>query len=92
MSIYKEHTLPAINCFLAFHNFVEHIKRNNLNYTQNSTKTQAEIVNAFTFSVHKYIVTYVPDNDDKRIEIYGIAKNLKSTQFWLYSKQTSIRH
>ena len=47
MSIYKEQILPAINNCRASTNFVEHIEGNHINYTQNNSKTQAQIVSAF---------------------------------------------
>ena len=98
MSIYKEHILPAINNCRASPNFVEHLEGNNLNYTQNNIKTQAQIVTAFSFTISKSIVIYVLDNDDKRVAIYSCnllerkKRKSKSTQIWPYSKQTSIRY
>ena len=75
MSISKEHILPAINkC--ASPNFVEHIEGNNINYPQNSNKTQAQIVTTLSSSIHKSIVNDVLDNDDKRVVIYCLAKSL----------------
>ena len=69
-------------------NFVEHIEGNNINYTHNSNKTQAQIVSAFSFSAYKSIVIYVLDKYDKRAAIYWTAKSLnqKSRKFGL------IRH
>ena len=89
MSIYKEQILPAINNCRASPNFVEHIEENYINYTQNSTKTQAEIVNAFSSSLYKSIVIYVLDKDDKRVAIYWTAKSLiqKSRKFSLIRNQ-----
>ena len=84
MSIYKEQILPAINNCRASPNFVEHIEGNNINYTQNSNKTQAQKVTAFS-SVYKSIVIYVLDKDDKRVAIYWTAKilNQKAREFGL---------
>ena len=65
MSTYKEHILPAINNCRASPSFGEHIEENNINYTQNSTKTYAQILTAFSSSVYKSIVMYVIDNKDK---------------------------
>ena len=48
MSIYEEQILPAINNCRASPNFVEHIEGNNINYTHNSNKTQAQIISAFS--------------------------------------------
>ena len=76
MSLYKEQILPAINNCRASPNFVEHIEGNNINYTHNSNKTQAQIVSAFSSSVYKSIVICVLDTDDKRIAIYWTAKRL----------------
>ena len=76
MSIYKERILPAINNCPDSPNFVEHIEGNNTNYTQNSNKTQAQIVTAFSSSLYKSIVIYVLDKDDKRVAIYWTAKSL----------------
>ena len=76
MSIYKEQILPAINNCRVSPNFVEHIEGNNINYTQNSKKTQAQIVTTFSSSVHKSIVIYVLDKDDKRVAIYWTAKSI----------------
>ena len=63
MSVYKEQILLAINNCRASPNFVEPIEGNNINYTQNSNKTQAS-------SFYKSIVIYVLDKDDKRVAIY----------------------
>ena len=75
MSIYKEHILSPINNRRASCNFVEHIEGHNINYTQNSNKTQAVLVTAFPSSIQKSILIYMPDNDDKRVVIYWIATN-----------------
>ena len=75
MSFYKEHILPAINNCRASPNFVKHIEGNNINYTQNNNKTQAQIVTAFSFSVHKSIVLNLLDNDDKSAAIFWKAKS-----------------
>ena len=85
MSIYKEQILPAINNCGASPNFVEHIEGNNINYTHNSNKTQAQIVSAFSSSANKSIVIYVLDKDDKRVAIYWTAKSLnqKARKFGL---------
>ena len=64
MSIYKEHILPVLNYCLACPNFVKHIEGYNINYTENSIKTQAEIITAFSSYICKSIVTYVLDNAD----------------------------
>ena len=89
MSIYKEHILPAINNCSASPNFVEHIERNNFNYTQNKIKTQAQIVIAFPSSIYKSTVIYVLDNEYKFVVIYWIAKNLnqKVCMFGLIRKK-----
>ena len=71
MSIYKEH-LPAINNCRASPNF----EGSNFNYTENSNKTQAQIVIAFSSSFHKYIVIFVLGSDDKRVVIYWTAISL----------------
>ena len=68
--------LPATNNCRASPNFVEHIEGNNINYTQNSNKTQAQIVTAFSSSVYKSIVIHVLDKDDKHVAIYWTAKSL----------------
>ena len=88
MSIYKEQILPATNNCRSSPNFVEHIEGNNINYTQNNSKTQAQIISAFSSSLYKSIVIYVLDKDDKRVAIYWTAKSLnqKSQKFGL------IRH
>ena len=85
MSIYKEQILPAINNCRASPNFVEHIEGNNINYTQNNNKTQAQIMTAFSSSVYKSIVIYVLDKDDKRVAIHLTLKSLnqKSRKFVL---------
>ena len=85
MSIYKEQILPAINNCRASPNFVEHIEGNNINYTHNSNKTQAQIVSAFSSSAYKSIVIYVLDKDDKRINLLD-SKKFKSeiSQIWPY--------
>ena len=57
-------------------NFVEHFERNNVKYTQNSKKTQAQIVSAFFSSIYQSIVIYVLDIEDKRVVIYWTAKSL----------------
>ena len=75
MSIYKEHS-PTINNCRASPNFVEHIEGNNFNYTENSKKTQTQIVTAFSLSIHKSIVIYMLDNNDKCVVIYWIAKSI----------------
>ena len=69
MSIYKEQILPAINNCRASPNFVEHIEGNNINYTQNSNKTQAQIISAFSSSFQKSSVIYVLDRDNKLVAI-----------------------
>ena len=76
MSIYKKQLLPAINNCRASPNFVEHIAGNNLNYTQNSNKTQAQIETAFSTSVDKSIVIYVLEKDDKLVSILWTAKSI----------------
>ena len=76
ISIYKEQILPAVNNCRASPNFVKLIEENNINYTQNSNKTQAQMVTAFSSSVYKSIVIYVLDKDDKRVAIYWTAKSL----------------
>ena len=88
MSIYKEQILPAINNCRASPNF-EHIEGNNINYTHNSNKTQAQIVSAFSSPVYKSIVIYVLDKDDKRVAIYWTAKSLnqKVSKFGLIRKK-----
>ena len=85
MSIYEEQILPAINNCRASPNFVEHIEGNNIIYTHNSNKTQAQIVSAFSPSAYKTIVIYVLDKDDKRVAIHWTAKSLnqKSRKFGL---------
>ena len=85
MSIYKEQILTAITNCCASPNFVEHIEGNNINYTQNSKKTQAQIVTAFSSSFYKSIVIYVLDKDDKRVAIYWTAKSInhKARKFGL---------
>ena len=75
MSIYKEYS-PTINNCRASSNCVEHIEGNNFNYTQNSKITQAQIVTAFSLSIHKSILIYVLDNNDKCVVIYWIAKSI----------------
>ena len=47
-----------------------------MNYTENSNKTQAQIVTAFSSSIHKSLVIYGLDNEDKRVVIYWIAKSI----------------
>ena len=92
MSIDKEQILPAINNCCASPNFVEHIEGNNINYTHNSNKTQAQIVSAFSSSVYKSIVLYVLDTDDQRVAIYWIKKYanlaLFVTNFYLIEIRT----
>ena len=85
MSIYIEQILPAINNCRASPNFVEHIEGNHINYTQNNSKIQAQIVSAFSSSLYMSIVIYVLDKDDKRVAIYWTAKSLnhKSRKFRL---------
>ena len=85
MSIYKEQILPAINNCRASPNFVEHIEGNNINYTQNSNKTQAQIVTAFSSSFYKSIAIYVLDKDDKLLQFIGQQKilNQKVRKFGL---------
>ena len=73
MSIYEEQILPAINSCRASPNFVQHIEGNNINYTQESIKTQTQIVTAFSSSAYKSIVIYVLDKDDKSVAIYWTA-------------------
>ena len=86
MSVYKEQILPAINNCRDSPNFVEHIEGNNINYTQNNNKTQAQIVTAFSSSVYKSILIYVQDNDDKRCNLLDSKKfKSKSSQIWPYS-------
>ena len=87
MSIYKEQILPAINNCRASPNFVEHIEGNNINYTQNSNKTEAQIVTAFSSSVYKSIVIYVLDKDDKRIATLLNSKSQKVRKFSLIRNQ-----
>ena len=87
MSIYKERILPAINNCRASPNFVEHIEGNNINYTQNSNKTQAQIVTAFSSSVYKSIVIYVLDKDDKRVATLLNSKSQKVRKFSLIRNQ-----
>ena len=76
MSICKEQILPAINNYRASPSFVEHIEGNNINYTQNSNETQAQIVTTFSSSFYKSIVINVLGKDDKRVAIYWTAKSL----------------
>ena len=71
MSIYKEQILPAINNRRASPSFVERIEGNNFNYTQNSNKMQTQIVSAIFSSIHKSIVIYLLDNQDKRVVFFG---------------------
>ena len=85
MSIYKEQILPAIKNCRASPNFVEHIEGNNINYTHNSNKMQAQIVSVFSSSLYKSIVIYVLDKDVKRVAIYWTTKsqNQKVRKFGL---------
>ena len=76
MSIYEEQILPAINNCRASPNFAEHIEGNNINYTQNSNKTQAQRVTAFSSSFYKSTVFSTLDKDDKRVAIYWTAKSI----------------
>ena len=80
-----EHVRPAVYNWRSSPNFVEHFESKKINYTQNSTKTQAQIVTAFSSSIHRLIVTYVLDKDNKRAVFYWITKSLnqKARKFGL---------
>ena len=85
MSIYKEQILPAINNCRASPSFAEHIEGNNINYTPNNNKRQAQMVTAFSSSVYKSIVIYVLDKDDNVLQFIGQQKsiNQKARKFGL---------
>ena len=77
MSICKEHILPAVNNYRASPILFEPIERININYTQNTNKSQAQIVTAFSSPIHKCTLVYNEDNEDKLVVIYWIAKMSK---------------
>ena len=79
MVLYLIRNVPAINDYRASPILLEHMEETSTNSTKNSTRTQALIKTAFTFSIHNFIVIHVRHNDDKRVVVCWIA-NIKKCE------------